>query len=86
MSATRSYLVYEGPGDLRVEMGEVAAVPAEGSLVRIDGKSFVAVDVTWDVFTLEGSIAFALADLPPSEFPQQCATVTLERKRRRRSR
>lgn len=72
---TRSYLVYEGPGDLRVEMGLCDVVPLKGAFVTIDGRRYKVGRVDWHVFT-KGEDPDRV---PPDYYPQQCATVHLRR-------
>lgn len=80
MSA-RSYLVYEGPGDLRVEMGLCDVVPAKGQLVDVDGVQYRVWMVQWNVYS--GQDANQLSPRHPNDwYPQQCATVTLRRVKR----
>lgn len=76
----RSYLVYRGSMDLYIEMGMCTAVPRKGDLVEINGKRFVVASVQWSVFDGQGDAARPECH-PVDYYPQQCATVTLSRRR-----
>lgn len=69
---SRSYLVYEGPGDLCVEMGDCAVIPIVGDVVNVDGVWFTVRDRHFMVYVngVSGS--------------EQCAVVTLRKRRKTR--
>ncbi len=82
MSA-RSYLTYEGPNDLYVEMGLCDVVPRAGESVEVDGKRYVVASVEWLVRSGNGEGDTQM--FPPDYYPQQHATVKLKRARRGKS-
>ena len=79
---TRSYLIYVGPGDLRVEMGLCTAVPSVGQRIEVDGVWFLVDAVEWAVYTTGDNPERHPADY----YPQQCATVRLAKRDARATR
>jgi hypothetical protein len=73
----RSYLTYECPDDLLVEMGLCDAVPRKGEEISVDGRRFFVASVKWYVST----DVHNRETYPLDYFPAQCAAVRLTKRR-----